>query len=53
VLCHLWSNTKADTSCQEWTEVNDIKYLFRISQKWTRQQVHEFLDTAWSYVGIR
>ena len=53
VLLHLWSNTKDDPSCHEWVEVNGIKYLFRASQKWTREQAHAFIDAAWSYVGVR
>lgn len=52
-LLHLWSNTKDETSCKEWCEVNDIKYLFRTSQKWTREQAHTFIDDAWSYIGVR
>ena len=53
VLLHLWSNTKDDATCKEWCEVNDIKYLFHSSQRWTRAQAHAFVDAAWSYVGVR
>jgi hypothetical protein len=53
VLPYLWSNTKDDEACKGWTEVNDIKFLFCISQKWTREQAHTFVDAAWSYVGVR
>jgi hypothetical protein len=53
VVLHLWTNTKDDASCNEWVEVNDIKYLFRVSQEWTRAQAHAFIDAAWSYVGVR
>jgi hypothetical protein len=53
VLSHLWSNTRDDATCKDWCEVNDIKYLFHISQRWTRAQAHAFVDAAWSYVGVR
>lgn len=53
VLVHCWSQTKNETSCHEWVEVNDIKYLFRSGQKWTCEQAHVFVSAAWSYVGVR
>ena len=53
LLLHLWSNTKDDATCKDWCEVNDIKYLFHSSQRWTRAQAHAFVDAAWSYVGVR
>jgi hypothetical protein len=53
VLVHLWSNTKDNETCKKWCEVNDIKYLFHSSQRWTRTQAHAFIDAAWSYVGVR
>lgn len=53
VLVHVWSKTKDDASCKGWCEVNNIKYLFHYSQRWTRAQAHAFIDAAWSYVGVR
>ncbi len=53
VLTHLWSATKEDTTCNEWCEVNGIKFLFQQSQKWTRAQAHAFVDAAWTFVGVR
>ncbi len=53
VFQYLWSNTKDDESCKNWHEVNDIKYLFHATQKWTRAQAHAFVDSAWDYVGVR
>lgn len=53
VLIHLWSNTKDDHACHEWTEVNDIKYLFRSGQPWTRSEAHAFIDAAWTYIGVQ
>ena len=34
----------------DWTEINEIKYLFRPSQKWSKEQVKEFLSSSWHYI---
>ena len=52
VLMHLWSNTKDDASCKSWFEVDAIKYLFHVSQPWTRAAANAFILDAWSNVGI-
>lgn len=52
-LAHLWGVTKQDATCSEWGEVNELKYLFRSVQPWTREQVHAFIDSAWDYVGVK
>ncbi|MFZ2806875.1 MAG: hypothetical protein WA081_17235 [Desulfosalsimonadaceae bacterium] len=51
VLAELFNNTLSDEKCFEWGEVNELKYLFRGSQPWTRQSAHQFLSDAWDYVG--
>ena len=51
-LSYLWSNSRELADCLEWTEVNDVKYLFRPHQPWTREQAHAFIDAAWTTVGI-
>jgi predicted nucleotidyltransferase len=51
-IAWLWDGTKTDESCNLWTEVNGIKYLFRVGQPWTREQVHGFLLAVWRYVGF-
>ncbi len=53
VFAFLLSNTATDALSRDWREVNNIKYLFRPSQKWTRAQAHAFVDRAWSYIGRR
>lgn len=52
VLAHLFNETRADSTCNEWTEVNGIKYLFRPSQPWRRDAANKFLNDAWSYVSF-
>lgn len=52
VLAHTFNGTMSDDACREWGEVSELKYLFRPSQPWTREQAHAFLDAAWDYVGF-
>jgi len=56
-LAFLYNNTRPyndclQTDCKDWVEVNAIKYLFHSSQKWTRQQAHNFIDATWNYIGL-
>lgn len=51
-LAHLWNETRVDESCKKWGEVNELKYLFRANQPWTRGQVNTFLQAAWNYIGF-
>ena len=51
-LAYLFNNTMRDEQCSEWGEVSELKYLFRPSQKWTRQQAHSFVSAAWDYIGF-
>ena len=53
VLADTWNRTRDDESCQEWGEVNELKYLFREQQPWTRSQANNFLQSAWDYVGFK
>lgn len=52
VLAHTFNETTNDERCSEWGEVNELKYLFRWNQPWTRQQAHDFLLVAWDYIGF-
>lgn len=51
-LVSLYHNTKEEAPCKEWGEVNELKYLFRPSQKWTREQANSFVLAAWNYAGF-
>jgi len=51
-LIYLYENTKSNSLCSEWGEVNELKYLFRSNQKWTREQANSFIVAAWNYVGF-
>jgi hypothetical protein len=52
-IAHLWNETRSDESCKEWGEVNELKYLFRQGQPWTRDKVNAFLQAAWDYIGFQ
>lgn len=52
-IAHLWSSTRTDEQCKEWGEVNELKYLFRSAQPWSREQVNNFLYAAWNYIGFK
>lgn len=52
VLAWISTQTMTDDLCKDWTEVNEIKYLFRSSQPWTREQAHAFALAAWQHVGF-
>jgi predicted nucleotidyltransferase len=52
-LAYLWNNTRQQEQCKEWGEVNELKYLFRTSQPWTRENVNNFLQIAWDHIGYK
>lgn len=48
-LLTCFTATKPDGDYANWLEVNDLKYLFRDNQPWTRQQAYDFVLAAWYY----
>lgn len=52
VIAHLWNSTRTVDSCGEWGEINELKYLFRSEQPWTREQANTFLQAAWDYISF-
>ncbi len=52
VIADIFNRTLTEKECSEWGEVNELKYLFRASQPWTREQANQFLDAAWHYIGF-
>ena len=52
VIGWLYTRTMNDDGCKEWGEINELKYLFRPSQPWSRQQANNFLFNAWKYLGL-
>lgn len=53
ILLHLHANTQNNAACNEWGEVNELKYLFRSSQPWTRIDVNNFVVAAWNRAGFK
>ena len=52
ILANTHNATLTDEACSEWLEVSELKYLFRGTKPWTRQQAHSFLSRAWDYLGF-
>jgi hypothetical protein len=50
VLTHIWQDTEAAGWEERWREVNGIKYLFHVNQRWTWQEARDFTLAAWKYV---
>jgi hypothetical protein len=48
----LWTPLQSDATCKDWGEINELEYLFKASQKWTRQDAFNFIDKAWDTVGV-
>lgn len=53
VLANLFNNTIKLEPCEEWGEVNELKYLFKGGNSWTLAQAHAFISAAWDYWGFR
>ncbi|MES2408197.1 MAG: nucleotidyltransferase [Pseudomonadota bacterium] len=53
VVADIWNRTRKDEDCSEWGEVNELKYLFRSTQPWSRSQANNFLQAVWDYVGFK
>lgn len=53
VLAHTFNATRTQDECNDWGEVNELMYLFRDGLKaWTREQAHDFIASAWDYLGF-
>lgn len=49
-LVELWQGLNGN-ACDQWTEPNDIKYLFRGLQKWSVADAKEVVLGTWQYLG--
>jgi hypothetical protein len=52
-IVYLYNNTQDFEKCEEWGEINELKYLFRTSQPWKHEQANDFLLAAWNYIGFK
>lgn len=53
VLAVIFNETLVGGNAGKWVEVNGLKWLFHPTQKWTRNQAHQFAGMAWDYVGFK
>jgi hypothetical protein len=55
LLVYIWDELQGDEPSVErdrWLEVNECKFLFHSSQKWTRADGRDFAKAAWNYLGL-
>lgn len=55
VLAHIYEYAEAAEPSAEddrWQEVNDFKFLFHASQKWSREDARDFAVGGWNYLGL-
>ena len=53
VLAYIWRNTREDSLCNSWREVDNIKNLFQPAQPWTREAAHAFADAPLRNLGMQ
>ncbi len=54
ILGHVYEGLQGPEPVEEsarWLEVNDCKFLFHFSQKWTRADGRALAQSAWDYLG--
>lgn len=55
-IVHIWNKLQGDDEPDEnsdrWHEVNEIRFLFHSSQKWTRSDGRDFAKAAWNYLEL-
>ncbi|MDR7357930.1 nucleotidyltransferase domain-containing protein [Paeniglutamicibacter sulfureus] len=55
VLTHIYTSLDGAEPANDndrWLEVNETKFLFHTSQKWTRKDARDFAYAGWSYLGL-
>lgn len=52
VIAIIYQATAEKGQCEDWLEVNCLKYLFRSNQSWTFEQAHALSVAAWRYMGF-
>jgi hypothetical protein len=52
-LVELFNDTIKLETCEEWGEINELKYLFKGGTPWTLAQAHAFIGAAWDYLGFQ
>jgi hypothetical protein len=55
VLAHIYNSLGGDEPSNQndrWLEVNGIKFLFHVRQKWSRKDGRDFALACWNYLGL-
>ena len=50
-IVYLYHHTNRDDECKDWGEVSELLYLFRGNRKWSREDVHNYMQQMWTYMG--
>ncbi|MBN2837075.1 MAG: nucleotidyltransferase [Candidatus Delongbacteria bacterium] len=51
VIFYLFNELDKNDNYKEWGEVDEVKYLFRATQPWKKNDAQRFIRDAWNYVG--
>lgn len=51
VIVYLHDELSNKVNYKEWGEVSELKYLFRTTQPWTKNDAQKYLFDAWNYIG--
>lgn len=52
-LAHLWDSTESEEKVKDWGEINEMKYLFRSSQPWNREEARAWIYAAWNWLDFK
>ena len=52
LIRHLFHSTNDNQKVNEWGEINELKYLFRLTQPWTLEDAHDWTSRVWNYLGF-
>lgn len=50
VLAFLILNADHEDRCENWVEVSQLKWLFKGTKPWTRDQAYQFIRASWNYL---
>jgi hypothetical protein len=53
VLIYLYDEFDKKENYRNWTEVSKMKYLFRSTQSWNKDDSQKFIKDAWNYIGYQ
>ena len=52
VMSKIWDDTRTKEGCLDYTEVSNLKWLFRGTFRWDHSTANSFINKAWDYIGL-